>query len=93
MSALAPKSAAAILERAIKPTKAQMSRDMASAVLLMKFSDRDQKRMVSLLDLQKERDLTAKEMAEMESYRTAGYVIDVMQSQARQRLSGSRSKD
>ena len=87
-SVLSPNSAD-IIHRAFGPTKRRMMPAAAEFILSIKFSTSDKRRMNELLEALKDDLLTEDQASELENYRNAGYIIDVLHSQARQAMRNS----
>lgn len=82
-------SQSAILERAVQPAANGLTRGAAEALLRLKFSPADHRRMARLLATAQSGELTADQAAELENYRNAGRMLDLLHCKARQQLQGS----
>jgi hypothetical protein len=72
-----------ILERLV------VSPESAKAVLSIKFTPDDEKRMRELMERNNRGTITEREQAEMESYRRVGAFLGIMQAKARLHLKKS----
>jgi hypothetical protein len=77
---------AVILDRVIKPNRADLPPEVARAFLQFEFGQKDRDRMHELALKGQEDTLLADEQAELESYRRIGYFLDLMRSKARKTL-------
>jgi hypothetical protein len=59
------------------------SEDKAEAILSLKFSDDDERRMRELMDRNNKGTLTSDELAEMEGFRRVGTLLGILQGRAR----------
>ncbi len=76
-------NAAAILGRMIQADRGDFSPEAAEAILKIQFDPRDEARMHTLAAMGQAGELTEREQAEVEEYRRAGYLIDLLQAKAR----------
>src|SRR5215471_1475604 len=74
---------AAILNRLVKPNRADFSAEVAEALLKLDFDQMDRERMHELAVKSQEGSLTKAEEEELDSYRRIGYFVDLMRSKAR----------
>ena len=74
---------AAILDRLIKPLRADLSPELAEALLNLDFDPKDRDRMQKLASKSQEGRLTKKEEEDLDSYRRIGYFVVLLRSQAR----------
>jgi hypothetical protein len=81
-----PNDEAAILSRAINPANWPLTVEAAQALLALKLAAPDKVRMDELAVRARRGDLTADEEIEIEDYRQAGCLIEMLKSQARQFL-------
>jgi hypothetical protein len=72
-----------ILSRVIEPRRGTWSKEAAESILKFDFPASDLRRMNSLATIAREGELTAKEEAELESYRKVGRLLELLQSKAR----------
>src|SRR5262249_18549695 len=79
-------SEAAILSRLIRPEEDMLTPEAAEGFLDIKFEQCDLDRMHELAVKNQEGLLTAEERAEMQRYRTVGFLVDLMHSKARRTL-------
>jgi hypothetical protein len=77
---------AVILNRVVKPNRADLAPDVARAFLQFEFSQEDRDRMHELAVKAQEGTLLANEQGELQSYRRIGYLLDLMRSKARNTL-------
>ena len=77
---------AVILDRVVKPNRADLPPEVAQAFLQFEFGPKDRNRMHELSVKAQEGILRADEQAEFESYRRIGYFLDLMRSKARKTL-------
>jgi uncharacterized protein YnzC (UPF0291/DUF896 family) len=77
---------AVILDRIVKPNRADLPPEVARAFLHFKFGQKDQDRMHELALKAQAGTLMANEQAELDSYRRVGYFLDLMRSKARKTL-------
>jgi hypothetical protein len=80
---------AVILDRVVKPNRADLSLEVAQAFLQFEFGQKDRDRMHELAVKGQEGTLLNDEQAELESYRRIGYFLDLMRSKARKTLKKS----
>lgn len=78
-----PPGEAAILTRVLLNGEKRLSHELARLFLGMGFSDEDKSRMHDLAVRNQEGKLRPGEADELDSYRRAGYFIDIMRSKAR----------
>lgn len=76
-------SEAEILSRVIRPDRGTWSREAAESVLQLDFPASDLERMNTLAAKAREGSLSASEEAELESYRHAGRLLELLQTKAR----------
>jgi hypothetical protein len=76
-------SEADILSRVIRPDQGTWSKEAAEAVLQFDFPPGDVQRMNLLASKAREGSLSGMEEAELESYRNAGRLLELLQSKAR----------
>lgn len=79
-------SEAAILGRIIHPERDDLSPDAARSILKLDFDEQDRARMHELAVRAQGGGLTEAELAELESYRRVGRLLDLMRSRARRSL-------
>ena len=77
---------AVILDRVVKPNRADLSLEVAQAFLRFEFGKKDRDRMHDLAVKAQKGTLLHDEQAELESYRRIGYFLDLMRSKARKTL-------
>lgn len=80
---------AAILERVVKPVGRRMTPALARELMQLQFSPADMRRVGRLLQASKDGALSVDEEAELESYRTAGRLVDLLRIQARRSMKTS----
>jgi len=88
-----PASDAAILSRLIKPEDDDLPPEAANSILRLRLDPRDLDRMHELATKNQDDRLTPDEMAEMESYRRVGFLLDLMHSKARRSLKRRTADD
>jgi hypothetical protein len=76
-------SGAAVLGRLIQPGRGDFAPEAARAILKIEFDARDRARMHALAVKAQDGTLTAREQAEIEEYRQAGYLLGLLWSKAR----------
>ena len=81
-----PDSEVAILSRVIQPGNGSLSATVARAWLKLEFSDSDQSRMRELIRKTQDGTLTARDQADLETYRRVGRFLDMVHSKARTSL-------
>ena len=81
---------AVILNRLVKPDRADLSSEAARALLQFEFSKKDRDRMHDLSLKVQEGTLRADEQVELESYRRVGYFLDLVRSMARKTLKNAK---
>jgi hypothetical protein len=74
---------AAILSRLVRPNRADLSAELAQALLTFDFGKKDRDRMHELALKNQEGALTKAEEEELDSYRRIGYFADLLRSKAR----------
>ena len=79
----AAEAEAAILNRLVKPNRADFSPEVAEALLKLDFDQADRERMHELAVKNQEGGLTKAEEEELHSYRRIGYFVDLIRSKAR----------
>ena len=72
-----------ILADIIQPNQATLSKDSARDILRMSFSENAHDRMAELCDGHNRGELEPQELAELESYRRVGLLVDLLQAKAR----------
>jgi hypothetical protein len=72
-----------ILNRLVKPDKADFTPEVAQAILQLDFDQQDRDRMRELAVKNQEGQLNKDEEEELECYRRIGYFVDLMRSKAR----------
>lgn len=77
---------AAILSRIIHPERDDLSPEAARSILKLEFDEHDRVRMHELATRAQSGELTEVELAELESYRRVGRLLDLMRSKARRSL-------
>jgi uncharacterized protein YnzC (UPF0291/DUF896 family) len=82
---------AAILSRLIRPEEDTLTPETAEGLLRIKFEQRDLDRMHELAVKNQDGLLTPQEQAEMENYRSVGFLLDLMHSKARRTLKKHRA--
>jgi hypothetical protein len=87
--ALTPNSEAAILARLIQTQDRNLAPDVARYLLSFAFQPADAERMNQLAERAQAGALTMEEREELESYLHVSNLLAVMQSRARQALSGT----
>lgn len=81
-------SEAAILSRIVRPESGTWSRDAAESILEFDFPSADLRRMNALAAKARQGNLSAAEESELENYRDAGRLLELLQSKARLSLKG-----
>jgi hypothetical protein len=76
----------AIWDRLIRPRRNDLSPAAARALLKMDFDAVDKRRMTSLAKKAQAGALSPDEEAQLENYRRAGYLLDLIHSKARRSL-------
>jgi uncharacterized protein YnzC (UPF0291/DUF896 family) len=79
-------STAAILDRLIRPERDDLSPAAARWLLELDFSNEDRARMHELAEKARQGALSGTEEEDLASYRSAGRVLELMRSKARQSL-------
>jgi uncharacterized protein YnzC (UPF0291/DUF896 family) len=82
---------AVILNRVVKPNRADLSPEVARAFLQFEFPQKDRDRMHELAVKAQEGTLLADEQDELQSYRRIGYFLDLMRSKARKTLKKAKT--
>jgi hypothetical protein len=77
---------AAILERVIRPGRADLAPAAARALLALEFTQTDRDRMHRLAVKNQAGRLTAAERRTLDSYRRVGWFLDLLASKARRSL-------
>jgi hypothetical protein len=77
---------AEILTRVISPGDPSLGRQVAEAILALRFKPADKQRMELLAEKAREGTLSAEERAEAESYERVGHFVSLLKSKARQSL-------
>lgn len=93
MPAATETSEAAILSRVIRPKRANWSKEAAESVLKFDFPPLDIRRMNALAAKAREGILTPVEAVQLENYRGAGRLLELLQSKARLSLQRANGKD
>jgi hypothetical protein len=75
-----------ILERIIQPDSADLSPDVASAILSWRFTDADRQRMTELSEKAAEGTLDSDQRRELDSYLLMGHLLAIAHSKARRSL-------
>lgn len=83
MIAVDPKAELEIWNRALDASHGQLPPDLAKAILLLKFSERDHDRMAQLSDRCSLGALTKQEETELEAYKRVGMIISILWAKAR----------
>ena len=83
MVAGTPTSETAILSRVIRPDRGNWSKEAANSILQLDFPAADLEQMNALAAKAREGALSAGELAELENYRRAGRLLELLQSKAR----------
>ena len=78
-----PNTEAAILARVVDSGDVSLTPEAARALLALRFSELDQRRMKLLLTKAKGGDLTEPEARELDSYRHVGHLLELLWSRAR----------
>jgi len=79
-------SEATILSRVIRPDAGTWSREAAESILRLDFPPADVERMNALAAKARQGSLAEPESAELENYRDAGRLLELLQSKARRSL-------
>lgn len=79
----AAEAEAAILNRLVKPNRADFSPEVAEALLKLDFDQTDRDRMHELAVKNQDGGLTKAEEEELDCYRRIGYFVDLIRSKAR----------
>jgi hypothetical protein len=79
-------SDAAILERVIRPERADLAPEVARAVLAWEFPPEDRERMHQLAVKNQDGRLTKPEREQLDSYRRIGRLLDLLSAKARRSL-------
>ena len=83
-----PNDEAAILARAIDQANWPLTPEGAKAIVSLKLADQDKLRMDELAGRARSGELTPDEEIEIDEYRQAGCLIELLKSQARAFLAG-----
>lgn len=83
-----PNDEAAILARATDLTNWRLTPEGAQAIASLKLADEDKRRMDELAARARAGELTPDEEIEIDEYRQAGCVIELLKSQARAYMAG-----
>jgi uncharacterized protein YnzC (UPF0291/DUF896 family) len=86
-------SEADILSRVIRPDQGAWSREAAESILEFDFPQADIERMNALAAKAREGSLTPGEETELENYRHAGRLLELLQSKARLSLKRFKTAD
>lgn len=86
------KSEAAILSRALGPEEGNLSPELAEHVLSIGLTEADKQAARQLADLAKQGTLTPQQAAELENYRRAGRIFELLKSKARIALRGNSTE-
>ncbi len=87
---MSPASEVAILSRVIEPANGTLSAAVARTWLKLQFTDPDRARMHELALKAQDGTLTLLERADLDAYRRAGRLLDMMHSKARRSLKKRR---
>lgn len=79
-------SGAAIFSRMLESGRESMSTELAHYILGMSFSAKDKTRMRELATKNRRGDISPQELEELDTYITAGDILAIWQSKARQAL-------
>lgn len=79
-------SEATILSRVIRPDHGTWSREAAESILHLDFPPADVERMNTLAAKARQGSLSEAESAELENYRDAGRLVELLQAKARRSL-------
>jgi uncharacterized protein YnzC (UPF0291/DUF896 family) len=90
-TSLEPTSEAAILTRLIRPDDGSLTPEAAAAWLAIRFEQGQLDRMHELAQKNQDGLLTPAEQAEMENYRSVGFLLDLIHSKARRSIKKQRS--
>ncbi len=82
---------AVILNRVVKPSRGDLSPEVAHAFLQFEFPPKDRERMHELAAKAQAGTLLADEDDELQSYRRIGYFLDLMRSKARKTLKKAKA--
>jgi hypothetical protein len=77
------KSESAILARALSPEEGNLSPELAEHVLTIGLTEADKQIAKELVDLAKSGSLTAEQATDLENYRRAGRIFELLKSKAR----------
>lgn len=80
----------AIFARLLASGEGSMRPDLARHILVLRFDDADQARMLDLADRNQEGILMAEEREELASYVKAGHLLALLHSQARRSLKADK---
>ncbi len=86
------KSEAAILARALGPEHGDLSPELAEHVLSIGLTQTDQQAAQELAELARQGRLTPEQAVELENYRRAGRIFELLKSKARIALRQHRSE-
>lgn len=86
MIAMTQSSDTAILSRVIEPARGDLSREAAESILRIRLSDADRERLDALGVKARDGELNSAEEDELESYRHAARVLELLKSKARHSL-------
>jgi hypothetical protein len=79
-------SEAAIWARLIQPERDDLTGEAARSILRIRFGEEDRKLIHELLVKNQQGALSSEERVELENFRRAGYLLDLMHSKARRSL-------
>ena len=91
MPVAAETTEAAILSRVIRPDHGGWSREAAESILKFDFPPADMRRINGLAAKARQGTLSAAEEAQLENYRDAGRLLELLQSKARLSLKRSNA--
>lgn len=89
MASTTDRSESAILARALGIKQGNLSPELAEHVLSISLTDEDKQAAQELAKLAKSGQLTAEQQTELDNYRRAGRIFELLKSQARQALQRS----
>ena len=84
-------SESAILSRAIDPLQGNLTPELAEHVLKLRLTDADKKAAKEFADLAKAGTITDDQQVELDNYRRAGRVLELLKSKARLALKTTES--
>jgi hypothetical protein len=77
------KSEPAIIARALRPHEGNLTRELAEHLLTLSLADTDKQAAKELSELSKTGSLTPEQEIELENYRRAGRLFELLKSKAR----------